>query len=149
MVEDELYFEDVELGTDLGPIERSVTDRQVVDYVKIGKMRSGPSRFTDADSAMQEDLPGPIVPGAIIVALMSQLLTGWSRTVRLKTLDVVFRQVVQHNVPLQLIGVVTDKNVVDGEPLIDCDVILEGDDGTSLVIGTATVSVPMKQLPRH
>ena len=149
MSDGQLYFEDVELGTDLGPIERSVSDRQVVDYVKLGKLRSGPGRFTDAESARREGLPGAIVPGAIIIALMSQLLTGWSRTVRLKTLDVVFRQVVQHNVPLQLTGVVTDKNVVDGEPRIECDVILQGEDGTDLVIGKATVSVPKRERSRQ
>ena len=77
-------------------------------------------------------------------AMMAQLLTGWSPTVYLKKMEVVFRKVVPHNSPLEFKGVVTDKHVVDGEPLIECDVFLENEEGAVHVIGHATVLLPMR-----
>jgi acyl dehydratase len=143
-----LYFEDVEIGDEIGPVERVVTDEQVNEFVRIWGAERGPSRFTDASVARKEGLAGAMVPGALNMALLSQLLTGWSPGVTVKKLDVVFRQIVLHNVPLRLKGVVTDKNVVDGEPQLECDVFIEDQQGTRLVIGRGTVVVPIKSLAR-
>ncbi len=139
-----LYFEDVEMGDEVGPIERSVTTDQVREFVQVWGARSGPSRFTDPDEARAEGLPGAIVPGAMNMALMSQIITGWSPSVVLRKLDVVFRQTVPHNTALRLQGIVTDKGVVDGQPQLECDVFMEDAEGTRLVIGKATVTLPTR-----
>ena len=144
MAEKELHFEDVEVGDDLGPVERTITDEQVQAFVEIWGAESGPSRFTSEEVAKGEGLPGMIVPGAMNVGVLSQLLTGWSSSVSLKMLDLMFRQMVRHNVPMQLKGIVTDKNVVDGEPQVECDVWMEGPDGTRLVMGKAIVVLPTR-----
>ena len=144
MAEKELDFEDVELGDDIGPVERTITDEQVQAFVEIWGAESGPSRFTSEEVAKGEGLPGMIVPGAMNVGVLSQLLTGWSSTVTLKMLDLMFRQMVRHNVPMQLKGIVTDKNVVDGEPQVECDIWMEGPDGTRLVMGKAIVVLPTR-----
>ncbi len=140
----DLYFEDVEIGGDIGPVERTVTDDQVAEFVRNWGDFSQPSRFTDAEFARQEGLPGPIVPGALSMALMGQLVADRSPTFALSKLDVVFRGLVPHHVPLKLSGIVTDKGVVDAEPQFECDVILEDQQGVRLVIGRATVGVPMR-----
>ena len=144
MAEKELHFEDVEVGDDLGPVERTITDEQVQAFVEIWGAESGPSRFTSEEVAKGEGLPGMIVPGAMNVGVLSQLLTGWSSSVSLKMLDLMFRQMVRHNVPMELKGIVTDKNVVDGEPQVECDVWMEGPDGTRLVMGKAIVVLPTR-----
>jgi len=140
----DLYFEDVEVGDDLGPVERVVTNAQVSGFVKGWALETVPDRFTSSDVASKEGLPGPIVPGAISVAMMAQLLSAWSATVIFRKLDVVFRQLVLHNVPLHLKGVVIDKSVVRGEGRLDCDVCIEDPDGARLVIGKATVALPQR-----
>lgn len=140
----ELYYEDVEIGDDIGPMERVVNTEKVEAFFRMRVGPSGPSRFTDDAYARREGLPGAIVPGGINVAMLSQLVTDWSPTVTLKKLDVVFRQVVLHNRPLQLKGIVTDKNVIDGEPQLACDVFMENEEGTPLVSGHATVVLPMR-----
>jgi acyl dehydratase len=140
----ELYFEDVEIGDDIGPIDRMVSAEQVGAFLRIRGGWSSPNRFTDDTHARNEGLPGAIVPGGINIAMMSQLLTGWSPTVTLKKLEVVFRQVVRHNRPLQLKGIVTAKDVIDDQPQIECDVFMEDEEGTPLVIGNATVVLPMR-----
>ena len=141
MTAGKLYFEDVEVGDDIGPVERVVTHDQASEFVRIWGPERGRNRFNDAEVARQEGLPGPIVPGALSMAMMSQLLTDWAPTVTLKTLDVVFRQMVLHNVPLYVKGIVTDKGIVDGEPRLDCDVFMENEEGSRLIIGKATVVV--------
>ena len=144
MAVQELYFEDVEIGDDIGPVDQIVNTEQVNEFVNIWGDVRGPSRFTDAEVAKQEGLPGPIVPGAMNIAMLSRLLTDWSPTVSLRTLDVVFRGMVPHNAPLKVQGIVTDANVVDGEARLDCDVFIENEEGTRLVIGKAIIVLPTK-----
>ncbi len=143
MIVEQLLFEDVEIGDDIGPVERIVTSEQVNEFVNIWGDVRGPSRFTDAEVARREGLPGPIVPGAMNIAMLSRLLTDWSPTVRFRNLDVVFRGMVPHDSPLKVQGIVTDTNVVDGEARLDCDVFIENEEGTRLVIGKATVALPV------
>ena len=146
MPDSALYFEDVEMGDEVGPIERSVTTNQVREFVQVWGASSGagPSRFTDPDTAKSEGLPGAIVPGAMNIALMSQIITGWSPSAALTKLDVVFRGMVPHNAALKLQGIVTDKGVVDGQPQLECDVFMENAEGTRLVIGKATMTLPTR-----
>lgn len=145
MTEGVVYFEDVEIGDSIGPLERTVTTEQVREFLGIWRRERNDARFIDAEAARREGLPGPMVPGAINMALLSQLITSWSPWARLKKLDVVFRQVVLHNTPLLVTGLVTDKDVVDGERLLYCDVFIQDAQGGRLVIGQATVSLPSRR----
>ncbi len=140
-----IYFEDVDLGDEVGPVERIVTDEQVIEFTQVWGREEGPTRFTSPEKARSEGLPEAIVPGAMNIAIMSQLITAWSPTVRLRKLDVVFRSPVLHNRPLTLRGMITDKGVVDGDPQIECDVTMENEEGTPNVIGKAVVSLPVRE----
>ena len=144
MSPDGVYYDDVDLGDEVGPVERSVSDDQVIEFTQVWGREEGPTRFTSREKAQSEGLPEAIVPGAMNIAIMSQLITAWSPTVRLVKLDVVFRSPVLHNRPLTLRGMITDKDVVDGDPQIECDVTMENEEGTPHVIGKATVSLPTR-----
>ena len=139
-----VYYDDVDLGDEVGPVERVVSDDQVIEFTQVWGREEGPTRFTSREKAQSEGLPEAIVPGAMNIAIMSQLITAWSSTVRLVKLDVVFRSPVLHNRPLTLRGMITDKDIVDGDPRIECDVTMENEDGTPYVIGKATVSLPVR-----
>lgn len=139
----DLYFEDIEIGDEIDPVERRVTLEQVEAFLAIRGI-SGVSRFTDEARAKSEGLPGPIVPGAMNSAILAQLLTGWSPSVSLKRFEVVFRQVVPHNRPLELKGVITDKDIINDEPQVNCDVFIENEEGGIHVVGHATVVLPMR-----
>ncbi len=141
---DGVYYDDVDLGDEVGPVERIVSDDQVIEFTQVWGREEGPTRFTSREKAQSEGLPEAIVPGAMNIAIMSQLITAWSPTVRLVKLDVVFRSPVLHNRPLTLRGMITDKDIVDGEPQIECDVTMENEEGTPHVIGKATVSLPVR-----
>ncbi len=144
MSERDVYFDDVDLGDEVGPVERVVSDDQVIEFTQVWGREEGPTRFTSPEKARSEGLPEAIVPGAMNIAIMSQLITGWSPTVRLLKLDVVFRSPVLHNRPLTLSGMITDKDIVDGRPQIECDVTMENEEGIPHVIGKATVALPMR-----
>jgi len=138
----DLYYEDVELGDEIGPIYREVTDAEVLQALSVWGPGTGPSRFTSMDVAKREGLSNAIVPGSMNIAILGQLVTNWSQTVILRKLDVVFRGMVPHNRPLTLKGIVTDKVLVEGVPQLDIDVVMENEEGTPLVIGKATITIP-------
>ncbi len=140
----ELFYEDVEIGEEIGPLEKVITDEQVLLFVQVWGRGNRPSRFTDPEVAKKEGLPGTIVPGAMNMAFLSQLLTDWSPNVTLKKLDVVIRQSVLHNSPYHLKGIVTDKSIVDGESRLEVDVFLESPEGERPVGGKAVITLPLK-----
>ena len=139
-----LYFEDVEIGDDIGPIKRSVTDEDVIEFISVRETEITPSRFTSNEVANSEGMPEAIVPGPMNIALMSQILTDWSDTVCLLKIDVVFRQTVPHNNDLTFSGIVTDKDETGDSTKLECDVVMENSDGVKLVIGTGVIALPNK-----
>ena len=139
-----LYFEDVEIGDDIGPIKRSVTDEDVIEFVSVREKEITPSRFTSNEVANSEGMPEAIVPGPMNIALMSQILTDWSDTVCLLKIDVVFRQTVPHNNDLTFSGIVTDKDETGDSTKLECDVVMENSDGVKLVIGAGVIALPNK-----
>ena len=159
------YYEEVELGDEVGPMEVDITDDSVLAFCKVWGVES-PNRFTDDKVAKDVRLPGPIVPGIMSMALMARLFADWSSRGTLKHLDVVFRQPVPHE-RVTITALVTDKReerssessgddeqraaapadegTVDAdnvEYLVDCDVYLSNHGGDRLVAGKAIMSLP-------
>jgi len=139
-----IYFQDIELGDEIGPIERTVTDEEVLQFVAVGGRDPEPSRFTSKEIAQSEGLSEAIIPGAMNIALMSRLVTGWADTVCLKKIDVVFRQTVPHNKPLIFTGIVTNKDESGETTDLGCDITMENIDGVKMVIGNAEFALPNK-----
>jgi acyl dehydratase len=135
-----ICFEDVEVGDDLPLLRLTLTHEQVKRYALAAHMPGG--RFMSDDEARAEGLPGQIVPGNMSLALFSRLLTSWTPAVRIKRLSATFRGLVHPGVPLRLQAVVTEKHESDHGRFIECDLILENDDGERRVTGTATVELP-------
>lgn len=137
-----LYFEDVDIGDEIGPVTRSVSDEEVIQFVSIREQKVTPSRFTSKEFANSEGLDEAIVPGAMNIALMSQVLTNWSETVCLLKIDVVFRGTVPHNKELTFSGIITDKDETGESTKLECDVVMENSEGVKLVIGTGIIALP-------
>ncbi len=145
-LDDMLFFEDVELGSEIGPVELVAADESVVNFCRLWG-HPGPNRFTDQAAAEASGLPGPIVPGVMSMALMSQALTDWAGPEALKDLDLVFRQPVPHNKPLRISATVTDTRQENGENLVECDVLLTGPAGERYVAGIALIVLPGSRQP--
>ena len=141
---EKLYFEDVDIGDEIGPVTRTVSDEEVFQFVSIRDEKVTPSRVTSKEFANSEGLDEAIVPGAMNIALMSQVLTNWSETVCLLKIDVVFRGTVPHNKDLVFSGIITDKDETGESTKLECDIVMENSDGVKLVIGTGIIALPNK-----
>ena len=62
----------------------------------------------------------------------------------MKKIDVVFRQMVPHNQPLLLSGIITDKDESGDTTDLECDIVMENSEGVKLVIGHAQFALPNK-----
>ena len=137
------YFDDVEMGDEIGPLVKVVSDEEVVNFCEQWG-NPMPNRFTDPEIAEKSRLPGPILPGVMSMAIMAQLLTQWAGPAAVKDLDLVFRQPVPHNKPLSIAATVTDTRQEDGENLVECDILMTGEQGERYVGGTALISLPSR-----
>ena len=137
------YYEDVELGGEIGPLEKLPTLESVEAFFRIWGTPL-PNRFTDHKLARKMKQPGPIVPAIMSMAWLAQLLTDWAQgdPRSLKRLDAVFRQPVPHNSPVSISAVVTDKRVENEENLVECDVFMANQKGERLIGGSALLSLP-------
>ena len=132
------YYEDIEIGDDVGPMEKFITDEEVEAFCRLWGAPM-PNRFTDEDSAARVHLSAPIVPGIMSMAIMSQLFTTWEGAT-LKHLDVVFRQPVPHDL-VAVTAVITDKREENDEYLAECDVYLSNEANGRLVGGRAVIEL--------
>lgn len=137
------YYEDIEIGDEIGELEICPTTQDVVRYVTVARMQSG--RFTDDAYARQEGLPGAIIPGNMSLGFLSRMLTEYFPKGTLQNLVANFRATVPHNIPLTCSGVVTEKREENGQHLIFCDIMLSNEDGDRYVQGTAQVNLPSRQ----
>ncbi len=136
-----LHFEDIELGDEIGPVELVASDERVLTFCELWG-NPMPNRFTDQELAEASGLPGPIIPGVMSMAIMSQALTDWAGPESLKDLDLVFRQPVPHNKPLLISATVTDTRQENGDNLVECDVLMTGAAGERYIGGTALLVLP-------
>lgn len=133
------YIEDVELGDALPTLSFQPTTPEVIRFCQLWN-NPGPNRFTDPEIAKRDGVPGPIVPGVMSMGFMTQAFTRWASNVQVRKLDVVFRQFIVHDRPIQVVAVVTDKDDAAGR--LTCDVNIQTPDGQRLVGGQAVVELP-------
>jgi acyl dehydratase len=133
-------FADVDVGHELRTLALTLSGDEVKRYALAARMPGG--RFMSDDDARKEGLPGQIVPGNLSLALFSRLIAESLPGATLKKLSATFRGLVHPGRPLVIRGVVTEKHCSDQGDRIECDLVLESQDGDRLVTGTATVQFP-------
>ncbi len=133
-----IRFETVEPGDEMPPLEIALDPGFVRDYaIEIGM---DAARFTDAEGARREGLPGQIAPGNLTLALLAHALLAWAPRARLRRLGTTFRALAPAGTRARIFATVTEK---DAEAhTVECDVWMEGPEGDRLVIGTATLELP-------
>jgi acyl dehydratase len=137
------YFDDVDFGDEIQMVERPITTKQVVNFVEAW-LREPKNRFTDPESARKENLPEPIVPGALTMALLGRLLAEWAPNATVHKVDVVFRGNIYHNQPYKWAGIIVEKDERDGQNIVECDLYVENDKQERPVTGKATLSLPSR-----
>jgi acyl dehydratase len=136
-----IYYDEVDVGDEIPTLQKKPTLEQVKAFCRAYGI-DGPSRFTDAETARQEGVPDLIIPGIMSMAYLSQLVTDWAPNISLKRLDVIFRAPVLHEEAIECKGLITDKEVRDGENCVDVDLYVENNEGRRAVTGNALVVIP-------
>jgi acyl dehydratase len=134
-------FDHVDVGHELCPLRLTLTGEQVARYARAARLRAG--RFLSDDGARQEGLPGQIAPGNMSLALFSRLIGESFPGMKLRRLSATFRVPLRPHHLITVRGVVTEKHVSDRGSFIECDLVLESEDGERWVTGTASVSLPL------
>ena len=134
-----ISFDSVEVGDELPVLRVTFTNEDVRNYAVTADMPGG--RFMSDEQARAEGLPGQIMPGNLSMALFTRLLSSWDAQVRIKRLSATFRGLVFPNTPLLITAVITEKHTSDHGNFVECDLLLETEDGERKVTGTATVEI--------
>ena len=147
MKAEQLLWDDVDEGMKLTPLIKTPTTRQLVQWA--GASGDYYEIHYDKDFAIENDLPGPIVHGALKQSFLGQLITDWIGELGwLKRLACQHRGMDIPGSTLTCGGVVTKKYVIDDEYLVDCRIWIDNERGIRTCPGEATVSLPRRTDPR-
>ncbi len=139
----QVYFEDVEVGSEIPALEKNPTTQQLVKYA--GASGDFYQIHYDKDFALANKLPGVILHGALKNAFLGHLMTdfageqGW-----LKKLSVQYRGMDQPGAKVVCRGRVTRKYRDGADHLVDCEIWLENAKGEKTTPGSATVILPSR-----
>lgn len=135
-----IYFEDIEEGDEITPVDMYLSKDQVRQYARIASMNA--PRFTDDEGARKEGWPGMIAPGVMSMGLLAKMIGDWNREALIKRISTTFRSPVLPDRAIRLRGAITQKNA-QGHT-VECDLWMENDEGERWVVGTATVALPTR-----
>ena len=139
----QIYYEDVDVGTELPPLKKHVTLRQLVMWA--GASEDIYELHYDRDFARSQGLRNPILHGRLKAAFLSQLVTDWigakgmlkKLTIRYLKMDYVDEDIICK-------GKVTKKYQHEGQNLVECDLWAENPAGESTTSGVAICTLPAK-----
>ena len=139
----QLQWQDVEEGMEVPTLVKNPTTRQLVRYA--GASGDFYEIHYDKDFAIGNNLPGPILHGALKNAFLGQLVTDWiGEGGTLRRLTCQYRGMDEPGKPLYCKGKVTRKYMDDGRYLVDCEIWVENGEGQTTTPGSATVELPSR-----
>jgi hydroxyacyl-ACP dehydratase HTD2-like protein with hotdog domain len=145
MAAGQLYFEDVEVGMAVPPLQKKPSNTLLFLYSAI---TWNPQRIHyDKDYTLTEGYRDVIVHGPLRGAFLSQLVTRWiGEGGTLKKLSYSNRDIAYVNEVLTCKGTVTRKWLENNLGYVECDIWVENEQGNVLTPGKATVVLPRKAI---
>jgi len=139
----QLYYEDVEVGSDIPSIVRHPTTRQLVMWA--GASGDYNEIHYDKDVALAQNMPGVIIHGWLTASYLCQLLTDWiGDEGMLLKFSVAFRGMLFPGQDVTCKGKVTKKYTQGKDNLVECEIWAENPKGEKTAPATAVVSLPSK-----
>lgn len=140
---EQVYYEDIEVGSEIPPLVKQPTTRQLVmwagasgDYYEI---------HYDKGFAQSRGLPGVIVHGQLAGSFLGQLITDWiGEQGSLRKLTCNYRGMNFPGETLTCKGKVSKKYIEDGEHCVECNIWAENPEGEKTVLGMAIVTLPTR-----
>ena len=153
-MDEQLYYENVEVGTEVTPLAKVATTRMLVQWAGASG-DFNPLHYED-DFAKAEGVGGPIVHGALKRAWLGQLMTDWiGERGQLKKLSCQYRGM-DHPRKMKTMdepytgetwwckGKVSKKDIYGEEHSVKCEIWLENGQGEKTVLGTALITLPSR-----
>ena len=140
----ELYYEDIEVGTEITPLVKRPTKEQLVRWA--GATNDFHPIHYDKDYAQGRGLPEVIVHGLLKYQFLVQLLTDWigvNGTV--KNISCQYRGVDFPGDTLTCKGTVVNKLSVGQDHCLECEIWIENQRGERTTPGRAIVAVPSRR----
>lgn len=139
----QLYYEDVAVGSEITPLVKQPTTRQLVMWA--GASGDYNPIHYDKDLAQSQGLPGIIVHGQLAGCFLGQLMTDWmGEESWLRKLTCNYRRMNFPGEALICRGKVSKKYIEDGEHYIECSLWAENEKGEKTVSGKAIVNLPSR-----
>ena len=140
---EQLYYEDVAEGSEITPLIKQPTTRQLVMWA--GAVGDYNPIHYDKDFAQSRGLSGVIVHGQLAGSFLGQLITDWiGARGRVKKLSCSYKGMNYPGESLICKGKVTKKYVEHGEHCVECSIWIENPKGEKTVSGTAAVILPSR-----
>ena len=140
---EQLYYEDVQEGSEILTLEKLPTTTTLVMYAGASG-DFNPLHF-DKDFASMMGFPKVLVHGRLQASFLSQMLTDWiGDKGEVKRLSVQYRGNAFPGDKLLCKGTVTRKYVEGGEHLVECEIWAENPEERRIAPGTAVVALPSK-----
>jgi len=140
---DQLYFEDVQEGSDITPLEKTPSTRTLVMYA--GASGDFFELHYDKDFATSMGFPSVIIHGRLGASFVAQCLTDWvGEKGFVKKLSVSYRGNAFPGQKFTVKGKVTKKYVDKGENLVEVEIWGENPEGVKVTPGSAVVALPSK-----
>ena len=138
-----VYFEDIEVGTELPGLVKYPTTMQLVKYA--GASGDYYQIHYDKDIALANGLPGVIVHGWLALSFLGQMVTDWMGDEgSLVKLSGSYKGMNRVHEDIICNGKVTKKYSEDDRNLVRVEIWAENPDGEKTVTGTAVVALPSR-----
>ena len=139
----QLYFEDVVVGSEVPPLYKLPTPRQLVIWA--GASGDYNEIHYNSEAAIQQNLPGIIIHGRLKAAFLGQLITDWiGKEGTVKKLSSSFRKMDYPMDPLICKGKVIKKYTIGDEDYVECDTWIENSQGEKTTTGSAVFTIPSR-----
>ncbi len=144
MIEQTIFFEDIEAGLEMAFMERTASITQLFMF---SAATNNPHRIHyDRESARIEGHPDLLVHGPLQGAWLGEFVTRWMGPLgRLKKLEYTNRGRAFPGERLIFKGRVAKKEVINGEFLVLCEIWEEKELGEIILPGKAVVSLPSRK----
>ena len=140
---DQLYYEDVQVGSEVPPLVKRPTTEQLVRYA--GAANDYARIHYDEPYARFRGFPSVIVHGLLKAGCLGQMLCDWAGPKAwVKKMSTQYRHIDLPFHDLICKGKVTNKYVVGEEYLVEVDIWVENDRGQVTTPGKATILLPSR-----
>lgn len=138
-----LYFDDLNIGDEIPSLTTApITETQLVKYS--GASGDFNPIHTVHHVAEEAGLGGVISHGMLVMGLVGRAITDWVGMAPLRQFGVRFVNITRPGQRITITGTVVEKQEVDGEHRVRCEVSAADQNGEQKVTGSFVVALPLR-----